>query len=165
MGMQRLSQILKRNSEKLFSVSLFSEQGAVKAFSWAMGSLCNSTATLQTYSRYQRREEYSYITNSSVLFPSSCSVTKDMRESERSESHFLGDTNRWDKIFTVTTYLPFYCLTDKCNALNPPVIFQWWGLTQELSHKDRWTDTHTTPIHIPSLSSPASISETFQSVE
>lgn len=122
MGMQRLSQILNRNSEKLFSVSLLSEQGAVKAFSWAMGSLCNSTANLQTHSRYQRREKHSYITNSFVLFPSSSSVTEDMREPHRSESHFLGDTNRCDKIFTVTKHFS-YCLTDKCHALNPPVNF------------------------------------------
>lgn len=59
MGMQRLSQILSRNSEKLLSVSLLSEPGAVKAFSWAMGSLWNSTANLQTHSGYQRREESS----------------------------------------------------------------------------------------------------------
>lgn len=59
MGMQRLSQILSRNSEKLLSVSLLSEPGAVKAFSWAMGSVWNSTANLQTHSGYQRREESS----------------------------------------------------------------------------------------------------------
>lgn len=57
MGMQRLSQILNRNSEKLLSVSLLSELGAVKAFSWAMGSLWNSTANLQIHSGYQRRQE------------------------------------------------------------------------------------------------------------
>lgn len=50
MGMQRLSQILNRNSEKLLSVSLLSELGAVKAFSWAMKSPWNSTANLQTHS-------------------------------------------------------------------------------------------------------------------
>lgn len=50
MGMKRLSQILNRNSEKLFSVSLLSELGAVKAFSWAMKSPWNSTANLQTHS-------------------------------------------------------------------------------------------------------------------
>lgn len=48
MGMQRLSQILNRNSEKLLSVSLLSELGAVKAFSWAMKSPWNCTANLQT---------------------------------------------------------------------------------------------------------------------
>lgn len=58
-GMQRVSQILNRNTEKLLSVSLLSESGAVKAFSWAMGSLWNSTANLQTHSGYQRREESS----------------------------------------------------------------------------------------------------------
>lgn len=55
MGMQRLSHILNRNSEKLLSVSLLLELGAVKAFSWAIGSLWNSTANLQTHSGYQRK--------------------------------------------------------------------------------------------------------------
>lgn len=61
MGMQRLSQILNRNSEKLLSVSLLSELGAVKAFSWAMKSPWNSTANLQTHSGQQRKEEISLL--------------------------------------------------------------------------------------------------------
>lgn len=65
MGMQRLSQILNRNSEKLLSVSLLLELGAVKAFSWAMGSLWNSTANLQTHSGYQRKEESSSLCKAS----------------------------------------------------------------------------------------------------
>lgn len=47
MGIQRESQVLRRNSEKASKVSSFSALGAVNGFSWAEGSLWNSTANLR----------------------------------------------------------------------------------------------------------------------
>lgn len=47
MGIQKESQALRRNSEKASKVSSFSALGAVNGFSWAEGSLWNSTANLR----------------------------------------------------------------------------------------------------------------------
>lgn len=47
MGIHRESQTPRRNSEKASSVSSFSALGAVNGFSWAKGSLWNSTANLR----------------------------------------------------------------------------------------------------------------------
>ena len=92
-----------------------------------------------------------------------------MRKTDWSQANFLGDTYRCHKIFTITTYPSFCCFTDKCHALNSPVVFQWWGWVEELSYKDRRMDrhghTHHPQAHPSDLSSPASISETFQGVE
>lgn len=62
MGIQRESQTLRRNSEKSSKVSSFSALGAVNGFSWAEGSLWNSTANL----RNQCLSTHHYLCNMKV---------------------------------------------------------------------------------------------------